>query len=103
MNTKVGLQHDKARQKPWRAYWFGEADPETGRQRKYVKSFKHSREAREFQVEKQAELNRGGTTILLITHDYKLVHHYAHRAVLLRDGRIVADGAVKSGTSFSGG
>jgi energy-coupling factor transport system ATP-binding protein len=42
-----------------------------------------------------AELNRAGTTVLLITHDYKLVHHYAHRAVLLRDGRIVADGRVE--------
>jgi energy-coupling factor transport system ATP-binding protein len=34
------------------------------------------------------ELNRQGTTILLISHDYKLVHHYARRVILLRDGRI---------------
>jgi energy-coupling factor transport system ATP-binding protein len=33
-------------------------------------------------------LNRLGTTILLISHDYKLVHHYAERVILLRDGRI---------------
>ncbi len=39
------------------------------------------------------ELNRAGCTVLLITHDYKLVHHYARRVLLLRDGRIVADGA----------
>lgn len=39
------------------------------------------------------ELNRTGCTILLITHDYKLVHRYARRILLLRDGRIVADGA----------
>lgn len=38
------------------------------------------------------ELNRGGCTILLITHDYKLVHRYAQRIVLLKDGRIAADG-----------
>jgi len=38
-------------------------------------------------------LNQAGHTILLITHDYKLVHHYAQRILLLRDGRIVADGA----------
>ncbi|GAF74630.1 unnamed protein product, partial [marine sediment metagenome] len=44
---------------PWRVYWFGDADPETGRQQKYVKSFRHSREAREFQTNKQADLNRG--------------------------------------------
>jgi energy-coupling factor transport system ATP-binding protein len=35
-------------------------------------------------------LNRQGATVLLITHDYKLVHHYAHRVLLLRDGRIAA-------------
>jgi len=40
-----------------------------------------------------SELNRAGTTILLITHDYKLVHHYARRVLLLRDGRIAADGS----------
>jgi len=38
------------------------------------------------------DLNAQGTTILLITHDYKLVHRYAHRLVLLHEGRIVADG-----------
>ncbi len=40
------------------------------------------------------ELNRGGTAVLLITHDYKLVHHYARRVALMRAGRIVADGLV---------
>ena len=38
------------------------------------------------------ELNRAGAAILLITHDYKLVHHYARRVILMREGRIVADG-----------
>ncbi len=38
-------------------------------------------------------LNEAGSTILLITHDYKLVHRYARRILLLRDGRIAADGA----------
>jgi energy-coupling factor transport system ATP-binding protein len=33
-------------------------------------------------------LNRMGATILLISHDYKLVHHYAQRVVLLKNGRI---------------
>lgn len=40
-----------------------------------------------------AGLNRSGCTILLITHDFKLVHRYARRILLLRDGRISADGA----------
>ena len=39
------------------------------------------------------KLNRVGTTVLLITHDYKLVHRYAQRILLLRHGRIVADGS----------
>jgi energy-coupling factor transport system ATP-binding protein len=38
-------------------------------------------------------LNATGTTILLITHDYKLVYHYATRVMVLEGGRIVADGA----------
>ncbi len=39
-------------------------------------------------------LNSQGTTILLISHDYKLVHHYAQRIILLRDGRVVQTGKV---------
>jgi energy-coupling factor transport system ATP-binding protein len=39
-----------------------------------------------------AELNRQGTTILLITHDYKLVYRYARRVILLKNGRIALDG-----------
>ncbi|MGC8836994.1 MAG: ABC transporter ATP-binding protein [Anaerolineae bacterium] len=37
-------------------------------------------------------LAREGMAVLLITHDYKLVHHYADRVVLLRRGRVEADG-----------
>lgn len=33
-------------------------------------------------------LNDGGTAVLLITHDYKLVHHYARRIILLENGRV---------------
>lgn len=40
-------------------------------------------------------LNRQGTTILLISHDYKLIHHYARRVVLLEQGRIRLDGRLK--------
>jgi energy-coupling factor transporter ATP-binding protein EcfA2 len=38
------------------------------------------------------ELNQHGAAILLISHDYKLVHHYAWRAVLMEDGRIQTAG-----------
>jgi energy-coupling factor transporter ATP-binding protein EcfA2 len=37
-------------------------------------------------------LNRQGTAILLITHDYKLVYRYAQRVILLQAGRVVLDG-----------
>ncbi len=37
-------------------------------------------------------LNAQGLTILLITHDYKLVHRYAHRVLLLDQGRIILEG-----------
>lgn len=39
-------------------------------------------------------LNEQGTSILLITHDYKLVHRYAHRVVLMEEGRLVLDGRI---------
>lgn len=43
------------------------------------------------------ELTRQGQALLLITHDYKLVHRYADRVVLLRDGRVAANGRLRNG------
>jgi energy-coupling factor transporter ATP-binding protein EcfA2 len=37
-------------------------------------------------------LNQQGTTILLITHDYKLVYRYAQRVILMNNGKISLDG-----------
>lgn len=42
------------------------------------------------------ELNQKGTTILLISHDYKLVHHYAQRVILIHKGRIEQVGNIQS-------
>ncbi|RJP52488.1 MAG: ATP-binding cassette domain-containing protein [Anaerolineaceae bacterium] len=39
-------------------------------------------------------LNQQGTAILLITHDYKLVHRYARRVVLMDEGRLILDGKI---------
>ena len=39
-------------------------------------------------------LNERGATILLITHDYKLVHRYARRVLIMQNGRIISDGSV---------
>jgi energy-coupling factor transporter ATP-binding protein EcfA2 len=44
-----------------------------------------------------ARLNRRGTAILLITHDYKLVHRYARRVVVMREGRVAFHGSVHAG------
>lgn len=44
------------------------------------------------------ELNHQGTTILLISHDYKLVHHYAQRVILLHKGRIEQVGKIQFST-----
>lgn len=41
-------------------------------------------------------LNQQGTAILLISHDYKLVHHYAQRVILIRDGRIERTGRIQA-------
>jgi energy-coupling factor transporter ATP-binding protein EcfA2 len=37
-------------------------------------------------------LNRQGVAVLLITHDFKLVHRYAQRVSLMEAGRITLDG-----------
>jgi len=42
-----------------------------------------------------AELNRRGSTVLLITHDHALARQYARRVLVMRDGRIVADGTLR--------
>lgn len=43
-----------------------------------------------------AELNKLGVAVLLISHDYKLVHHYADRVILLQDGQIALDGLIRA-------
>jgi len=43
-----------------------------------------------------SKLNQRGTAILLITHDYKLVHHYARRVIMLHDGQVQLDGHLRS-------
>jgi len=39
------------------------------------------------------ELNRQGHTIVMITHSMRLVAEYAQRCLLMKEGRIVADGS----------
>ena len=37
------------------------------------------------------EINRRGTTILMVTHDHNLVRDFKHRVIMLDGGKIVAD------------
>lgn len=39
------------------------------------------------------EINRRGTTILMVTHDHNLVRDFGHRVIMLDQGRIIADNA----------
>ena len=39
------------------------------------------------------EINRRGTTILMVTHDHNLVRDFQHRVIMLDSGKIVADNA----------
>jgi len=52
--------------------------------------WRHLQQLMEFLI----QLNRQGTAILLITHDYKLVYRYAQRVILMDAGRILLDGHI---------
>ena len=39
------------------------------------------------------EINKRGTTILMVTHDHNLVRDFQHRVIMLDSGKIVADNA----------
>jgi len=39
------------------------------------------------------EINKRGTTVLMVTHDHNLVRDFQHRVIMLDSGRIVADNA----------
>ncbi len=39
------------------------------------------------------EINKHGTTILMVTHDHNLVRDFQHRVIMLDGGKIVADNA----------
>ncbi len=43
------------------------------------------------------EINKRGTTILMVTHDHNLVREFQHRVIMLDRGRIVADNAAGGG------
>ena len=44
-------------------------------------------------VDLLSEINRRGTTILMVTHEHTLVKHFHRRVVEIHDGEVVADSA----------
>jgi energy-coupling factor transport system ATP-binding protein len=46
-------------------------------------------------------LNQNGTAIILISHDYKLVHRYARRIVLMENGSIKLTGHLPQNVSLT--
>jgi len=48
-------------------------------------------------VAKLTEINKQGTTILMVTHDHNLVRDFKHRVIMLEEGQIVADNAAGGG------
>ena len=44
-------------------------------------------------VSRLTEINKQGTTILMVTHDHNLVRDFQHRVIMLDSGKIVADNA----------
>ena len=77
MTTKVGLYRDnRNKHRPWVVRWFGEYEPETGKQRQYSRSFVRKRDAEGFRSSKQAELDKGGVRDV---HDDIAVGEFARR------------------------
>ncbi len=44
-------------------------------------------------VELLTEINRRGTTVLMVTHEHQLVRDFGQRVIMIENGRIVADNA----------
>lgn len=42
-------------------------------------------------VELLTQINKNGTTVLMVTHEHELVHQFDHRVITLKDGQIVSD------------
>ena len=47
-------------------------------------------------VDLLSEINRRGTTILLVTHEHRLVKHFHRRVIEIHGGQVVADSSVPS-------
>ena len=59
MVRKIGIFKDPRKKLPWAARWFGLPDMETGKPKRYSRSFRTKREADDFVDELKGELKAG--------------------------------------------
>lgn len=60
MNTSINLLNEPWRKtSPWLVRWWGDVNPDTGKQRRYSESFRYARDAKVFMASKRSELDRG--------------------------------------------
>jgi cell division transport system ATP-binding protein len=52
-------------------------------------------------VDLLTEINRRGTTVIMVTHEHQLVRDFGHRVVMIEDGQIVADNAGLTNNTLS--
>ncbi len=50
-------------------------------------------------VDLLTEINKRGTTVIMVTHEHQLVRDFGHRVVMIENGQIVADNAGLSETT----
>ena len=50
-------------------------------------------------VELLKEINRLGTTVVIVTHDIGLANRFKARTIILKDGRVVRDTKAKGGSA----
>ena len=61
MITKIGIYKDvRNKGRPWVVRWFTSIDPETGRRKRFCKSFEFKRDAERFKSEKDVEFKQRG-------------------------------------------
>ena len=61
MVTKIGIYKDlRNKGKPWVVRWFTVVDPETGKRKRFGKSFQFKSDAERFRVEKVVEFEQQG-------------------------------------------
>jgi len=58
--NQVGIYRAKGRKLEWLVRWYGEINPETGKPKRYSKSFRTRREAEDFKTTKAAEIRKSG-------------------------------------------